>query len=325
MPIEVAIKAVNAQIINTDMAFAIVDADLSLIGAAKTEVALTGRVTVPKSEIRIPDRLPASVQEIAYVEVNVPPDRAQAIQEAQQPPSKTLAVKLDIQIDVPQQMAIRGRGLDAEMGGNLAVTGTADTPIVVGEVAMRRGTLDLVGRRLIFERGKVEFDGAEKIDPLLDFMTRSKANNYDITINVGGHASFPKITLSSTPPLPEDEVLSQLLFEKSSGELSPFEALQLAKAAAELAGVDTGVGMLDAVRGATGLDQLSVDAGDGKTGPSVTAGRYVTEGVYVGVKQGAGTATSAATVEIEVTPNVKVETELGADSSKAGVNWEWDY
>lgn len=325
MPIEVAIKAVQAQVINTDTAFAIVDADLQLVGAAKTEVALTGQVTVPKSEIRIPDRLPASVQEIAYVEVNVPPERAQAIQEAQQPPAKTLGVKLDIRIDVPQQMAIRGRGLDAEMEGHLAVTGTADLPIVVGEVAMRRGTLDLVGRRLTFERGKVEFDGAEKIDPILDFMTRSKANNYDITINVGGRASFPKITLSSTPPLPEDEVLSQLLFEKSSGALSPFEALQLAKAAAELAGVDTGVGMLDAVRGATGLDQLSVDAGDGKTGPSVSAGRYVSEGVYVGVKQGAGTATSAATVEIEVTPNVKVETELGADSSKAGVNWEWDY
>jgi translocation and assembly module TamB len=325
MPVDVALTLNRAQVINTDLAFAIVDAQLRLAGTAQEELSLTGQVTVPKSEIRIPDRLPASVQEIAFVEVNAPPERAQKIEAEKAPPAKTVAVNLDIAIDIPQQMAIRGRGLDAEMGGKLQVAGTADVPIVTGAVDMRRGTLDLVGRRLNFTRGKVEFDGAEKIDPILDFVTSSQVQTYNISISVGGRASFPKISLSSTPPLPEDEVLSQLLFEKSSGELSAFEALQLAQAAAELAGVDTGVGMLDAVRGATGLDQLSVDAGDGKTGPSVTAGRYVSEGVYVGVKQGTGVGSSVATVEVEVTPNIKLETELGADSSKAGVNWEWDY
>ncbi|WP_374370901.1 translocation/assembly module TamB domain-containing protein [Dongia sp.] len=325
MPIEVALKLVQAQVINTDTAFAIVDADLRLVGTAKSEVALTGTVTVPKSELRIPDRLPASVQEIAYVEVNTPPERAQKLAEEAKPPAKTLDVALDIKIDIPQKMAIRGRGLDAEMEGALAVTGTADQPIVTGEVAMRRGTLDIVGRHLDFSRGKVEFDGGEKVDPILDFVAGAKAENYDIAINVGGRASFPKITLSSTPALPEDEVLSRLLFGKASGSLTAFEALQLAQAAAELAGVDTGVGMLDAVRGATGLDRLSVDSGDGTTGPSLSAGRYVSDRVYVGVRQGAAGNSSAATVEVEVTPNVKVETELGADASKAGVNWEWDY
>lgn len=325
MPIEVALKLVKAQVINTDTAFAIVDADLRLVGTAKSEVALTGSVTVPKSELRIPDRLPASVQEIAYVEVNTPPERAQKLAEEAKPPAKTLGIKLDIKIDIPQKMAIRGRGLDAEMAGALAVTGTADQPVVTGEVAMRRGTLDIVGRHLDFSRGKVEFDGGETVDPILDFVAGARAENYDIAINVGGRASFPKITLSSTPALPEDEVLSRLLFGKASGSLTAFEALQLAQAAAELAGVDTGVGMLDAVRGATGLDRLSVDSGDGTTGPSLSAGRYVSDRVYVGVRQGAAGNSSAATVEIEVTPNVKVETELGADASKAGVNWEWDY
>lgn len=325
MPIEVALKLAKAQVIDTDLAHAIVDADLRLVGNAKEEVSLTGTVTVPRSEIRIPDRLPASVQEIAFVEVNAPPERAREIEAEKAPPAKTIGVNLEISIEIPQQMAIRGRGLDAEMQGSLKVVGTADLPIVTGDVSMRRGSFDLVGRRLDFNRGRVEFDGGEKIDPILDFEAKAKAENYDVTVAVGGRASFPRIALSSTPALPEDEVLSRLLFGKASGSLSAFEALQLAQAAAELAGIDTGVGMLDAVRGATGLDRLSVDAGDGTAGPSLSAGRYVSDRVYVGVKQGAGANSGAAQVEVEVTPNIKLETELGADSSKAGINWEWDY
>ena len=69
----------------------------------------------------------------------------------------------------------------------------------------------------------------------------------------------------------------------------------------------------------------STSASRGATSaPSLSAGRYVSRGVFVGAKQGATPGTSAATVEIELTPNIKVETDVGADS-KAGVNFEWNY
>jgi translocation and assembly module TamB len=108
--------------------------------------------------------------------------------------------------------------------------------------------------------------------------------------------------------------------------------VQLAQATAELAGVSGGPDILDNLRRATGLDRLSVDAGENKTttsaavGPSLSAGRYVAPGVYLGVKQGTKADTSAATVEIDVTTHVKVETDVGGSAgSKAGVNMQWDY
>jgi translocation and assembly module TamB len=82
------------------------------------------------------------------------------------------------------------------------------------------------------------------------------------------------------------------------------------------------------VRKALGLDRLDVEAGEGgaTSAPSLSAGRYVSRGVFVGAKQGATPGSSAATVEIEVTPNIKVETDVGADSTgKAGINLEWNY
>jgi translocation and assembly module TamB len=270
------------------------------------------------------------VQEIPVVEVNGSGKQMAIAETAKQPPAKTLGIKLDLTIDAPQQVAIRGRGLDAELGGKMKVTGTANQPIINGALKMRRGELDLLGRNLNFDRGQVTFDGGEVIDPLLDFEAKTKAESYDIIVNVGGSASAPKFTLTSSPVLPQDEVLARLLFGKAAGSLSALEALQLAQATAQLAGIESGPGILDKVRQATGLDRLSVDSGDtdtsGKsTGPSLSAGRYVSDGVYVGVKQGAQAGTSAATVEIDITPHVKLQTDVGADTSKAGINMQWDY
>ncbi|WP_374653597.1 translocation/assembly module TamB domain-containing protein [Dongia sp.] len=326
MPVAVTLGLDKAQVLNMPDAFAVADATLAIGGDLAQKVTLTGGIKLLKAEIRIPDNLPPTVQEIETIEVNVPPARAAQIEAANKPAPRTLGIALDIAVAVPQQMAIRGRGLDAELGGDLKITGTADQPIVDGVMKMRRGTLDLVGRRLSFSRGQVIFDGAPQIDPVLDFTANARAEGYDVAIGVSGHVSRVRIGLSSTPPLPEDEILSRLLFGKASGSLSALEAIQLAQATAELAGVGGGTDLLDRIRKETGLDRLSVDAGDGTVGPSLGAGRYVGEGVYVGVKQGAAGNSSAATVEMEVTPNVKVEGEVGTSSTgKAGVYWEWDY
>ncbi|MDY0884191.1 translocation/assembly module TamB domain-containing protein [Dongia soli] len=330
-PIKLKLGASQAQLINTEMAMAVTNADLSIDGTLKEQITLGGTVKVIRAEIRIPDKLPPSVQQISVVEINGS-EKQMARAEAKRPPARTLGINLDLTIDAPQQVAIRGRGLDAELGGNMRVTGTTDRPIIRGALRMRRGQLDLLGRNLTFNRGQVTFDGGEVIDPLLDFEAKTRAENYDIVVDVGGSASAPTFALTSSPALPQDEVLARLLFGKASGSLSALEALQLAQAMAQLAGIESGPGILDRVRRATGLDRLSVDAGDtgssssNRTGPSLTAGRYVSEGVFVGLKQGTQAGTSAATVEIEITPNIKLETDVGADTgSRAGINMQWDY
>ena len=274
----------------------------------------------------MPDKLPASVQEIAVIEVNAPPRIAARIAAQKPPPQQTVIVNLDIAVDAPQQLFVRGRGLDAELGGAIHVGGTTGKPDIDGAFKLRRGLLDIVGKRLDFTEGQLTFEGGDQIDPILDLTAVARAQDLQVTAKVEGPARAPRITLSSVPTMPEDEILARLLFGKSAGSLSPFELLQLAQATADLAGVNTGPGVLDKIRKNTGLDRLSLEQTEGAPGPSLSAGRYVAEDVYVGVSQGAESASSAATVEIEVTPNVKVESEIGANATgKAGVNIEWDY
>jgi translocation and assembly module TamB len=320
------IQTRGATLIDTDLASAIVDSDLAVTGNLQKQLTLGGKIKVVKADIRVPDKLPPSVQEIEVTEVNAPPQAAARIAARQQQPKQALVVALDLAVDAPQQVAVRGRGLDAELGGALKVSGSADKPVIDGALKLRRGSLEIAGKRLDFTEGTLTFEGGDQIDPILDLTAQSRAQDLQVTAKVEGSARSPRITLSSVPEMPQDEILARLLFSKSAGALSPFELLQLAQATADLAGVSSGPGVLDKIRQNTGLDRLSLEQSEGAAGPSLSAGRYVAKGVYVGVSQGAKSSTSAATVEIEVTPNVKVETEMGANADgKAGVNLEWDY
>jgi translocation and assembly module TamB len=323
---DIKLQARNATIIDTELATATIDSDLVIVGNLRTRLKLGGKVTIVKADIRVPDKLPPSVQEIEVTEVNAPPRVAARIAAERPPPGQTVIVDLDLDVEAPQQFAVRGRGLDAELGGAIHVGGTTAKPDVDGAFKLRHGSLDLAGKRLDFTEGQLTFEGGEQIDPILDLTAVARAQDLQVTAKVEGPARAPRITLTSVPMMPEDEILSHLLFGKSAGSLSAFELLQLAQATADLAGVNTGPGLLDKVRKSTGLDRLSLEQTEGAPGPSLSAGRYVAEGVYVGVSQGGRSDSSAATVEIEVTPNVKVETEIGANAdSKAGVNLEWDY
>ena len=58
----------------------------------------------------------------------------------------------------------------------------------------------------------------------------------------------------------------------------------------------------------------------------MSAGKYVTDEVYVGGKQGAASGSGSVEVEIDVTPDIAVRTELGeTKGSNIGVIYKFDY
>src|SRR5262249_47896067 len=151
-------------------------------------------------------------------------------------------------------------GLDAELGGALTIGGTAAAPTIGGGFELRRGTLSLVGKTLNFTSGKVAFGGtglAGKLDPTLNFVARTTANNVTATLTVTGYADAPKLQLSSSPELPQDEILGRLMFGQSTQQLSPFQLAEVAQAAASFGGLGGG-DPIGAIRGSLGLDRLSV-------------------------------------------------------------------
>jgi translocation and assembly module TamB len=328
LPVDLAITARNARPLDTDALSATFGADLTIRGeAAGKSLVASGRVDLQNAELRIPERLPASV---AVLDVRVP---------GQKPPPPAPpgpSIGLDLTIAAPRRIFVRGRGLDAELGGTVKLGGTAKNPQPQGSFNIIRGQFNLAGRTLRFTSGKVGFNGGGLTDPAIDFVATSTNGTTTATLEVTGTANHPKIKLSAVPEAPQDEVLAQLLFGRSASSLSPFELAQIALALGSLTGLTPAdADPLSALRQGLGLDQLSVGTGANGS-PTLQAGSYVAPGIYVGVQQGTARTGTEATVQVDIAKGLKLEgtTSTGgasatgsssAGGSSLGITYQFEY
>ncbi|PGH53605.1 hypothetical protein CRT60_27435 [Azospirillum palustre] len=337
--LDIALQADNARLMEIDLVTAEIGANLTLTGGF-ANARLAGPVDIRRAEIQVPDRMPANVVDLKVTEVgksrrargttqvSTAGGTRRVPQPAETPPAATpFVLALDMTVNAPNQIFVRGRGLDAELAGNLRVKGTAAAPEVTGRFNILKGSLNLLAKNFEFKRGIFDFDGTQPIDPRLDLLAEATANGITADVVVSGTARQPKIELTSPQGLPQDEVLAGVLFGKSVGDLSAAEAVQLAQSAAALAGVGGGGGgILDTVRRNLGVDRLDFTQGENGKGGAVQAGRYVSDRVYVGVEQGIGANQSRAKVEVDITKNLKGTASVGANSeTKFGVVYEKDY
>jgi translocation and assembly module TamB len=102
--------------------------------------------------------------------------------------------------------------------------------------------------------------------------------------------------------LPDDELLSRILFGTSITNLSAPEALQLASAVAAFQGSGGGLDPINAVRRAAGLSRLRILPADTTTGQktSVAAGKNIGRSLYVELISD-GQGYSATRVEYQIT------------------------
>jgi translocation and assembly module TamB len=329
--------AERAELISNPLMTAVASLNLSLNGPLARTARITGQVDVVSIDVSVPDRLPATVQPPPGIRrINTPPEMRAGLNAKTERKGPIAAAghhgktaplidaTLDVSVSAPNHIFVRGRGIDAELGGEVRLTGSSRDPVAIGAFEMRRGRLSVVGQRLDFSRGRLTF-GGELTAPDLDFMAETKAAEVTAQIAVTGPANQPNFVISSDPTLPQDEVFSRLLFKKTSGGLSPFQALQLAQAVAQFSGGAGGVDVFERARKGLGVDSLDISTG-ANGGPAVGASRYLSDRLSVGVKAGAKPADSAATVNYDVTRRVKIQGEAGGDGRTAvGVGVEWEY
>ncbi len=329
MPGSLHIVANNAQLASTDVVSSVGDLDLTISGPLARAPKIAGKVNLDSMDVNVPDRVPANLKPLpgsTHIDARGFAAQMLALEQKQKAKSgrqSSFDAALDLALTAPDKIFVRGRGIDAEFGGALKIGGSIKKPNVVGGFDLRRGKLQLLTQRIDITRGKLAFTGG--LAPTLDFLAETKAADITAQIGVSGPAAAPVFTFSSSPEMPQDEVLSRLLFAKASGSLTPFQAVQLAAALAQFSGAGTGVDAFEKMRKALGVDSLDLDAG-GAGGPTIGASRYIMNGVSVGVKTGAKPEQTSVNVGVDVTRGIRLQSETGVDGrTSLGVGVEHEY
>ena len=311
----------DGQVVTTTMSGA-----LAIKGSLIAGPALTGTVDLGRTVITVPDRLPSSLATLDVKHKNAPSDvRAQekALNRGGDSGKSSGGLTLDLTVSAPQQIFVQGRGLDAELGGSVRLTGSVSAPQAVGQFTLRRGRLSILGRRLTFSRGTLGFSGS--LVPYLDLAADSTVNDATVTVLVTGPANNPKFAFSSIPLLPEDEVLARLVFGRSMSNLSPIQIAQLADAAAQFSGAGGTTSLLNTLRGKLGVDDLDIKT-DEKGGTALSAGKYLNDRTYITIEKGDRAGSGKAAIDLNVGRGVKLRGEAtDAGEAKGGIFYEKEY
>jgi translocation and assembly module TamB len=307
-PIDVRATLDNAQLAGGDDLSATASGTLAITNSKAAGGLVEGDLTIPEARYRIVMQGGASVPELTGVRRKGAP-----VVKADQSASLPSNWKLNVRIRADNQIFVEGMGLEAEWRTNMRVTGTSTTPSVVGQLEVVRGTYSFAGKRFDLESGIITFQGG-LTNPALNIVANTTVEDVTARITITGYAQAPQIAFTSTPALPQDEVLSRLLFGASVTSLSPTQAIQLAAALNSLRGSGGGgLNPLGKLRGVAGIDRLRVLGADESAGrgTALAAGKYISNDVYVEVVTDARGFT-ATQLEIALSRALSVLSQTGS-------------
>jgi translocation and assembly module TamB len=159
-----------------------------------------------------------------------------------------VTLALDVAFIAPDAIHIDGQMADVEMGGNLQLKGTLEAPVVLGNVASTRGTVNILGSSFDLSRARVQFSNPATIDPDIDIVGTTTKGDDEITVRVSGRASKAQLLFSSSSGKSQADVLRELLGSSGAGG-----ANAIASSTARLAAAGVASPILSSVGTATSL------------------------------------------------------------------------
>ncbi len=179
-------------------------------------------------------------------------------------------IALDLRLAARDRVFVHGFGLTAEMGGDMTLRGTTEAVVPSGQITLKRGAIDLVGRKVKLTKGTISLQG--NLQPYVDFESTTSTSEGQATFRISGPLNAPEIDVFADPERPAEEALAMLLFGNRTSELSP---LVIAQMAASLTQMRTG----ESLAATTGR-ALGGGKGNGGGLARLLSGGYIARNVY---------------------------------------------
>lgn len=305
--------------------------DIAVQGPLAQNAKISGQIEIGETQVQVPSTGLTSFGEIPdIVHVSALRPVARTLERAglSTTPSQEVtgttkgpAYPLDIVINAPARIFVRGRGLDAELGGRLRLSGTTSQVISNGQFRLIRGRLDILQQRFQLDEGLIQLQGG--FIPFIRFRATTETQTGTASVFISGPANAPRVSFEATPDVPEDEVLALLLFGRDLTQISALQAVLLADAVATLAGRG-GANIVGRLRDTFGLDDLDIVTDDaGNT--QLNIGKYISDNVYTDVTVGSE-GEADISINLDLTDSVTAKGSFGSDGDTSiGIFFEKDY
>lgn len=298
-----------------------------LINSARITIQNKGGSDVPEMRVIEVASLEEPLEKSEYADMS-DEEREVAREKRRETRPFTRNLKLDVNIGAENQIFLDGFGLNAELKGKVAISGTAARPALSGQMETVRGRWDFFGRTFTITRGKAILSENNLTAPLIDIRAEAEADDVLAIAQITGTTDNPTIDFSSIPSLPKDEILARVMFGENLNSISPYQALQLADMLRSLSGDGGGsINPLSKLQNALGIDELKINNNSGNSEDvTVGVGKYVQENIYLEVEGGGAENSGKFSVEVDLTPNISVETEARQTAESAvRLNYKYDY
>lgn len=174
-------------------------------------------------------------------------------------------IALQITVELQQNLYIDMNLGNVQLDGDIALSGTAAKPQITGQITATEGsTINYLDRQFDITQAVVRFVDPFAFNPNFQITAQSTVQaiaagsdqfiDYTITLQVTGDLQNPRITLSSTPPLNEPNIVSVLTLGTTLGAVGSDLGSRIAiLAEQQLLGL--GVNRLEEI---VGLDDITI-------------------------------------------------------------------
>jgi translocation and assembly module TamB len=237
-------------------------------------------------------------------------------------------LRADLQLELPRKVWVRGPGTAIELSGALTITKALGEPFVLGgTVETVRGFASFYSGRFAVDQGRVTFTGTPEINPVMDVTVTRAVSSYAVSIHVSGRAKSPQLHLSSTPDLPQADIVTLLVVGKTTDRLTASERTGLSSHAQQIVG-NVAAGELEQLLAKPlGFDTLDIQTGDKLGSGKVSVGRYITQDIFLSYERQLGDEKgNKVGVEYSINRHLKVKgSSSNTGDSALDILWRIDY
>ncbi|MEC7839564.1 MAG: translocation/assembly module TamB domain-containing protein [Chlamydiota bacterium] len=332
-PTDIQLNLEGLRLIRLDNVSGIFDGTIHMKGD-KDKILMKGELTSQKTDYTIAKRIDEITETVDVVYINQPSNEL--------PPTiipkgklADVPMELDINIHIPENLKVKDDDLNSTWSGDVNVSGTTDKIITKGELNLVKGDYLLNGQQFELNPGTITFNGNPEKKTSIYIVASRDINDYRVDIVLQGKLLNPNIVLRSSPPMPQQEVLSLILFGRSPTEISSFQDQQLEQSLSNLTKDQSGPGFVDKIQKTIGIDRIDINRQeyDDREEVSIQVGKYITRDVYISLNKGFGDEPTRVALEAKLKHNFKVqldagESSRGSDDKAAGqisLLWKHDY